>query len=106
MTAIYHWEATGTTLPKFERRTTICSAPDEQSAEAALLKEAEEYQSDHIKLLDDYTTQEINEPPGAEPVEVAYEMTIGVNPDSGSIIEPNEFIRRHWSVSKIKSQTS
>ena len=103
MTAIYHWEATGSTLPKFERRTTICSASDEQSAESKLMKEAEEYQNEHIKILDNYTTQEIDSPPSEEPIEVAHEMTIGVDPDSGAAIEPTDFIRRHWNVSRITS---
>ena len=103
MTAIYHWEVTGTTLPKFERRTTICSAFDEQRAEVALMKEAEEYQSDHITLLDDYTIQEILGPPCAAPVEVAHEMIIGVDPDSGTAIKPDEFLRQQRKVSSIKS---
>lgn len=103
MTAIYHWEATGSTLPKFERRTTICSASDEQSAEAVLMKEAEEYQSEHIKILDNYLTQEIDSPPSEEPIEVAHEMTIGVDLDSGAVIEPSDFIRCHWNVSRITS---
>lgn len=51
MTAIYHWERMGCTLPKFERRTTICSAADETQATERLLAEAKEYPAgDHIRF--------------------------------------------------------
>jgi hypothetical protein len=104
MTAIYHWEQMGSTLPKFERRTTICSAPDEERAVEKLLAEAKEYPtSDHIKFLGDYLIQEIDEPPSDEPVEVAHEMSIGVDPNAGQIVKPNEFLKNYWDRSRIAS---
>ena len=104
MTAIFHWEQMGSTLPKFERRTTICSAPDEARAVERLLAEAKDYPvSEHIKFLGDYFIQEIDEPPSDEPVEVAHEMSIGVDPISGKVIEPDEFLEHHWDRSRIES---
>ena len=104
MTAIYHWEQMGSSLPKFERRTTVCSAPDEERAIERLLAEAKEYPTnEHIKFLGDYTIQEIDEPPSERPVEVAHEMTIGVDPDSGGIIEPERFLQQCWQRSRMES---
>ncbi len=104
MTAIYHWERIGDALPKYERRTTICSAADEEAATEAFQREAKEYTtSEHIVFLDDYCIEEIDEPPGEEPVEVAYELTIGVDLTSGAIIEPDQFLEYYWCASEIKS---
>ena len=104
MTAIYHWEQMGSTLPKFERRTTICSVPDEARAIERLLAEAKDYPtSGHIKFLGDYFIQGIDDPPSDEPIEVAHEMSIGVDPNSGRIIEAEEFLEHHWGRSRIES---
>ena len=104
MTAIYHWERIGDTLPKYERRTTICSAAGEVAATEALLREAKEYPTDeHIVFLDDYCIEEIDEPPSAEPIQVAHELTIGVDPTSGATIEPDQFLEQYWCVSRIES---
>jgi hypothetical protein len=104
MTAIYHWDRMGCTLPKFERRTTICLAADETQATERLLAEAKEYPAgDHIRFLEDYFIQEVDDPPGEEPVAVAHELTIGVNPGSGAIIEPKEFLQQYWGRSRIES---
>lgn len=102
MTAVYHWEAEASRLPKFERRITICSGASEEEAEAALMKEAEEYQTDTIKLLDNYTTQKIDETPSMEPIEVAHEMGVGIDTNSGNPIAPGEFMS-HFNVSRIES---
>jgi hypothetical protein len=104
MTAIYHWERVGDTLPKYERRTTICSAADEEAATEALLCEAKEYPAyEHIVFLDDYCIEEIDEPSSDEPIEVASELTIGVDPASGATIEPDQFLEQYWCVSRIES---
>jgi hypothetical protein len=104
MTAIYHWEHMGCTLPKFERRTTICSASDVEQATERLLMEAKAYGAgQNIKFLGDYLIQKIDDPLGEEPVEVAHELTIGVDPESGAIIEPHEFLQQYWDRSQIES---
>ncbi|GAA5480741.1 hypothetical protein Hhel01_04270 [Haloferula helveola] len=104
MTAVYHWEQMGSTLPKFERRTTVCSAPNEAQATERLLAEAKEYPAtEQIKFLGDYLVQELDDSPGDLPVEVAHEMTIGVHPESGAIIDPKAFVDQHWGRSKIAS---
>jgi hypothetical protein len=104
MTAIFHWKQDGDTLPKYERRVTICSAPDEEAATKSLLREAREYPAfDNIVFLDDYCIQEIDEPPSEEPIEVASELTIGVDLATGFAVEPCEFLERNWHASKIES---
>ena len=104
MTAIYLWERVGDTLPKYERRITICSAADEKAATEALLREAKEYPaSEPIVFLDDYCIEEIDEPPSEVPIEVAHELTIGVDLTTGTTIEPDEFLERHWCASRIES---
>ena len=103
MTAVYHWRAEGASLSKFERRTTLCSALNEENAEALLLEEAESYETSLIKMLDDYVIRQIDGRPGSEPVEVASEIELGVELDSGQEITPDDFIRKHWNVSRIKS---
>lgn len=103
MTAIFYWEAQGKTLPKFERRTTICSASDVMRAEEILLAEAESYQNDHIKFLNEYEIQEIDETLGESPVEIAASITIALNSDSGKIIEPQEFVQQFLNGSRITS---
>jgi|GEM_PF-2795148 len=104
MTAIFHWERIGDTLPKFERRVTICSAADEETATDALLREAEEYPtSEHIVFLGEYCIEEIDEPPSGVPIEVAHELTIGVDPKTGATIEPHQFLDQYWYASRIES---
>ena len=104
MTAIFHWERIGDTLPKFERRVTICSATDEETATEALLREAKAYPtSEHIVFLGDYFIVEIDEPPSEEPIEVAHELTIGVDITTGAIIDPDQFLEQHWCASRIES---
>jgi hypothetical protein len=104
MTAIFHWKPIGETLPKFERRVTICSAADEEAATEALLREAKEYPtSEHIVFLDAYCVEEIDERPGRVPIEVAHELTIGVDLKTGATIEPDEFLDHYWCASRIES---
>ena len=103
MTAVYHWEQMGSTLPKFERRTTICSAKDEEEATGILLTEAQDYPtSEHIVFLGEYTIQELDEEPSREPVEVAHELNIGVEPNFGTIIGPERFLDAFWDASRIE----
>ena len=104
MTAIYHWERIGDTLPKYERRVTICSAADEEAAKEALLREAKEYPaSEHIVFLGDYCIEETDEPPSGVPIEIAHELTIGVNLTTGATIDPDQFLEQHWCASRIES---
>jgi hypothetical protein len=103
MTAAYHWEQLGAKLPKFERRTTVCSAADDESAHNALLQEAMDYGDAHTRMLGDPVFQEIGEPLGPDPVEVASEMTVAVNPRSGRIIHPEQFDAEYWWHSRIES---
>jgi hypothetical protein len=104
MTAIFHWECIGETLPKFERRVTICCAADEEAATEALLREAKEYPtSENIVFLDDYCIEEIDERPSRVPIEVAHELTIGVDLTTGAIIDPGQFLEQHWCASRIES---
>ena len=104
MTAVYHWDRMGDTLPKYERRTTICSAVDEEAATEVLLREAREYpDGEQIVFLEEYDIELIGEELSEEPIEVAFEMTIGVDPTSGATIEPDRFLEQYWFASKIES---
>lgn len=104
MTSIYHWERDGDTLPRYERRVTLCSAADEESATEALLREAKEYpDSERVVFLGDYRIEELDEPPSEKPIEVAHELTIGVDLTSGSTIEPNQFMDQYRCASRIES---
>jgi hypothetical protein len=104
MTAIFHWERVGDKLPKFERRVTICSAADKKAATKTLLREARAYpSSEDMIFLSDYIIEEFDGPPGKAPIEVASELTIGVDPKTGTIIKPDQFLEEHWDVRKLES---
>ena len=102
MTATYLWREGDVNIRKYERRITICSAPDEETATENLLREAKEYPLEGIELLDDFYIQEIDTPPCTEPVEVAHEMSLGIDPVSGKVIEPDEFQRTQFGCSRIE----
>lgn len=104
MTAIFHWERMGNTLPKFERRVTICLAADQEAATETLLREAREYPTtDHIVFLGDYSIEELDDRPSKVPIEVAHELTIGVDLTTGVTIDPDQFLAQHWCASRIES---
>jgi hypothetical protein len=104
MTAIFHWERMGNTLPKFERRVTICLAADQEAATETLLREAREYPTtDHIVFLGDYSIEELDDRPSKVPIEVAHELTIGVDLTTVVIIDPDQFLAQHWCASRIES---
>ena len=103
MSAVYLWKEGGKGIRKYERRTTICSAHDEQAARERLLEEARVYSVDGIEFLGEYLIQEIDDPPGDEPVEVAHEMTLGIDPSSGQTIDPDEFLRTKWDCARIEN---
>ena len=102
MISVYLWREGSTEVRKYERRITVCRAESKEDALKKLREEAVEYAGDQFELLDDYLTQEIDEPPGEEPVEVSHEMTIGINSKSGAVIEPEEFLRDHWDCSRVE----
>ena len=102
MTSNYLWREGDTIIRKYERRVTICCAPDEDSAKTILRKEAEDYPLEGIELLDDYFIQEIDDAPGTEPIEVAHEMSLGINPTTGEVIEPDEFQKRQFGCARIE----
>lgn len=102
MTAIYLWREGGGSIRKYERRITICSASNEESATERLLKEAQEYPLEGIEFLNDYTILEIDDPPSDEPVEVASELSLGIDPASGKVIESEEFLLTQFECSRIE----
>ena len=101
MTTVYLWREVGTGIRKYERRITICRAKNEEDATERLLSEAKEYPLDGIEFLGDYTIQEIDAPPSDEPIEVAHEMSLGIDPESGRPIPPDVFLRKIWDCSRI-----
>lgn len=102
MSAVYLWREGGNCARKYERRITICSASDLDSAEETLVSEAKEYSTDSIEYLDHYYISEIDEPPGSTPVEVSSELSMGIYPKSGGNIEPETFIEKYWQFSRIE----
>lgn len=103
MTAVFLWREAGDGIRKFERRTTICSAPDEKTATERLLREAKDYASDGIEFLGEYLIQEMNFPPGDQPEEVAHEMSLGIDPSSGELIDPEVFLNTKWDCDRIEN---
>ena len=102
MTAVYLWKERGSAIRKYERRTTLCRAPDEPAAVEKLLAEAKEYAVEGIEFLGDYVLQDLSRPPGGAPVEVAHELSLGIDPVSGRKIEPLEYLESKWNRSRIK----
>ena len=102
MTAVYLWREGRSCIRKYERRITICRATDELEATERLLREAKQYPIDVIEFLDDYKIQEIDAPPSDKPIEVAHEMSLGINPKSGRPIPPEVFLSKIWECSRIR----
>lgn len=102
MTAIYLWNEEENSIRKYERRTTICKASDKEDATERLLRESKDYPIDGIEFLGEYCIQEIDDPMGDEPVEVAHEMSLGMDPITGQTITPDEFLRTKWGCARIE----
>jgi len=102
MTAVYLWREGGASVRKYERRITICRAKDEQEATERLLREAKQYATDEIEFLGEYMIEKIDAAPGVKPIEVAHEMSLGIDPESGQPIPPDMFLSQLWDCSRVK----
>lgn len=102
MTAVFLWKEDAGKIARYEKRVTICAAEAREAAEAALLKEAKEYAVGNIRFQRIYQIEEIDRPSLREVVEVAHELIIAFQPDSGTPISRSEFRRQFWETDRLE----